>query len=168
MAQRGKSLPAMQETQVQSLGWENPLGKEMANYSSILAWKISWIEKPGGLQPMGPQRVRQHWSDLASMHPGSGVENRVDSLRSRESRELRECWRGAGEGCFEHQQGQWYWWKRGRKTLKTYLGDKTAETGGKLPILADCGAETEESRVIILGFFTWVTARWCSINLIRW
>ena len=60
MAQRGKSLPAMQETQVQSLGWENPLGKEMANYSSILAWKISWTEKPGGLQPMGPQRVRQH------------------------------------------------------------------------------------------------------------
>ena len=60
IAQRGKSLPAKQETQVQSLGWENPLEKEMANYSSILAWKISWIEEPGDLQSMGSQRVRHH------------------------------------------------------------------------------------------------------------
>ena len=60
MAQRGKSLPAVQETQVQSLGWENPLEKEMANYSSILAWKISWTEEPGGLQSMGLQRLRHH------------------------------------------------------------------------------------------------------------
>ena len=60
IAQRGKSLPAKQETQVQSLGWENPLEKEMANYSSILAWKISWIEEPGGLKSMGSQRVRHH------------------------------------------------------------------------------------------------------------
>ena len=43
----------MQETRVQSLGWENPLQKEMANHSSILAWKIPWTEEPGGLQSMG-------------------------------------------------------------------------------------------------------------------
>ena len=51
-----KNPPAMQETQetlVQSLGWEDPLEKEMATHSSILAWKISWIEEPGGLQFMG-------------------------------------------------------------------------------------------------------------------
>ena len=59
-AQTGKSLPAMQETQVRSLGQENSLEKEMANHSSILAWKISWTEEPGGLQSMGPQRVRHH------------------------------------------------------------------------------------------------------------
>ena len=55
-----KNLPAMQETQVQSLGWENPLEKEMATHSSILAWRIPWqfqAEEPGRLQSMGLQRV---------------------------------------------------------------------------------------------------------------
>ena len=45
----------MQETWVQSLGWEDPLEKEMATHSSILAWEIPWTEEPGGLQPMGSQ-----------------------------------------------------------------------------------------------------------------
>ena len=49
MAQRIKLLPAMQETQVHSLGWEDPLEKEMATHSSILAWRIPWTEEPGGL-----------------------------------------------------------------------------------------------------------------------
>ena len=57
VAQLVKNLPAVQETQVQSLGWEDPLEKEMATHSSILAWKISWTEEPGGLQSMGSQRV---------------------------------------------------------------------------------------------------------------
>ena len=52
-----KSLPAMQETQVQSLGQEDLLEKEMATHSSILAWKIPWMEEPAGLQSMGWQRV---------------------------------------------------------------------------------------------------------------
>ena len=47
----------MQETKVQSLGWEDPLEKGMATHSCILAWRIPWTEKPGGLQPMGLQRV---------------------------------------------------------------------------------------------------------------
>ena len=47
----------MQETRVQSLGWEDPLEKEMATHSSILAWKISWTEEPGGLHFMGSLRV---------------------------------------------------------------------------------------------------------------
>ena len=55
MAQKVKHLPAMQETWFRSLGWEDPLGKEMATHSSILAWKISWTEEPGRLQPMGSQ-----------------------------------------------------------------------------------------------------------------
>ena len=53
-----KSLPAMQETQVQSLGQENPLEKEIATHSSILPWKIPGTEEPGGLQSMGSQKVR--------------------------------------------------------------------------------------------------------------
>ena len=57
VAQLVKNLPAVQETQVQSLGWDDPLEKEIASHSSILAWKISWTEEPGGLQSMGLQRV---------------------------------------------------------------------------------------------------------------
>ena len=53
-----KNLPAMQETQVGSLGWEDPLEKGKATHSSILAWRILWTEEPGGLQSMGLQRVR--------------------------------------------------------------------------------------------------------------
>ena len=52
-----KCLPAMQETQVQSLGWEDPLEKEMATHSSTIAWKSTWTEDPGRLQSMGSQRV---------------------------------------------------------------------------------------------------------------
>ena len=52
-----KNLPAMQETQAQSLGWEDPLEKGMATHSSILAWRIPRTEEPGGLQSMGLQRL---------------------------------------------------------------------------------------------------------------
>ena len=52
-----KNLPAVQETQVQSLGWEDTLEKEVATHSSILAWRIPWTEEPGGLQSMGSLRV---------------------------------------------------------------------------------------------------------------
>ena len=58
VAEMVKSLPAMLETWVRSLGREDPLEKEMATHSSILAWKIPWTEEPGGLQSMEAQRVR--------------------------------------------------------------------------------------------------------------
>ena len=58
MAQMVKCLPKMRETQVQSLGLEDLLEKEMATHSSILAWKISWMEEPSRLQSVGLQRVR--------------------------------------------------------------------------------------------------------------
>ena len=57
MAQRLKRLPPMRETRVRSLGREDPLEKEMATHSSILAWRIPWTEEPGGLQSTGSQRV---------------------------------------------------------------------------------------------------------------
>jgi len=53
-----ESLPAVQETPVRSLGWEDPLEKEMATHPSILAWKIPWMVEPGRLQSTGSQRVR--------------------------------------------------------------------------------------------------------------
>ena len=52
-----KNLPAMQETQVRSLGQEDPLGKGMATHSNIIAWIIPWAEEPGGLQSMGSPRI---------------------------------------------------------------------------------------------------------------
>ena len=58
LAQMVKRLPTMRETQVQSLGQEDPLEKDMAPHSSTLAWKIPWMEEPGRLQSMGSQRVR--------------------------------------------------------------------------------------------------------------
>ena len=57
-----KNLPAVQETQVWSLGWEDPLEKEMATHSSILAGILSWPEGPGRLQSVGSQRVRRDWA----------------------------------------------------------------------------------------------------------
>ena len=58
VAQLVKNLPAMQETWVWSLGQEDPLEEGMATHSSILAWRISWTEEPGGLQSMGSERTR--------------------------------------------------------------------------------------------------------------
>ena len=60
VAQMVKNLPAMWETWVRSLGWEDPLEKGMATHSSILARRISWTEEPGGLLSMWSQRVRHH------------------------------------------------------------------------------------------------------------
>ena len=57
LAQTVKRLSTMQETQVRSLGWEDPLEKEMAIHSRTIAWKIPWTEEPGRLQSMGSQRV---------------------------------------------------------------------------------------------------------------
>ena len=64
VAQRLKCLPAPPETWIQSLGWEDPLEKEMAIHSSILAWRIPWTEKPSRLRSTGSQRVKTRLSDF--------------------------------------------------------------------------------------------------------
>ena len=66
VAQMVKNPPAMQETWVQSLGWEDPLEKGTATHSSILAWRIPWTEEPGRLQSMGLQTVRHDWAAFFS------------------------------------------------------------------------------------------------------
>ena len=77
VAQTVKNQPAMQETQVQSLGWEESLEKWMTTQSSILAWRIPWTEKPGGLQSMDSQRVGHDWATDTFKGPSyySGVNN---------------------------------------------------------------------------------------------
>ena len=66
VAQMVKHLSTMWETQVRSLGWEDPLEKEMAIHSRTIVWKIPWTEEAGRLQPMGSQRVRHDWATSLS------------------------------------------------------------------------------------------------------
>ena len=68
-----KRLPAVQETWVRSLGWEDPLEKEMATHSSTLAWKIPWTEEPGRLQSMGLQRVGHDCANSLSLRRWQGM-----------------------------------------------------------------------------------------------
>ena len=80
-----KCLPTMQKTWVQSLGWEDPLEKEMATYSSTPAWKIPWLEEPGRLQSMGWLRTEQlhfHFS-LACIGEGNGNPLQCSCLENR-------------------------------------------------------------------------------------
>ena len=74
----------MQETWVRSLGWEDPLEKEMATHSSILAWRIPWMEEPSGLQSMGSQKVRhdQATSLSLSTKPRGKIETNNFDLKS--------------------------------------------------------------------------------------
>ena len=72
VAQRVKHLPAMWEAWVRSLGQEDPLEKEMATHSSILAWRMPWTEEPGGLQSTGLQRVRHDWATSLSFFSSRG------------------------------------------------------------------------------------------------
>ena len=67
VGQRLKRLPAIRETRVRSLGWEDSLEKEMAPQSSILAWRIPWREEPGGLQSTGSQRDIHNWASSLSL-----------------------------------------------------------------------------------------------------
>ena len=84
VAQRLKCLPAMRETWVRSLGWEDSLEKEMATPPtpppSILAWRIPWMEEPGGLQSMGSQRVRHDWvTSLIQCHQNKNNNNKKET-----------------------------------------------------------------------------------------
>jgi len=71
VAQMVKNPPALQETWVWSLGWEDPLEEGMATHSSIPAWSIPWTEKPGGLLSMGSQRVGHDWVTRQKHNDGS-------------------------------------------------------------------------------------------------
>ena len=74
MAQTVKHLSTMQETRVQSLGWEDPREKEMAIHFTAIAWKIPWTEEPGRVQSMGLQRVGQDGAtSLSLFHPAVNI-----------------------------------------------------------------------------------------------
>ena len=89
MAQTVKHLPAVRETWVQSLGWEDPLQKEMAPHSSTLAWKIPGTEEPGRLQSMGSQRVGHDWAtSLLSLLLRKASRRCVESHQQNSSRNI--------------------------------------------------------------------------------
>ena len=92
VAQRLKRLPALWETWVRSLGQEEPLEKEMATHSSILAWRIPWTEEPGGLQSMGSQRVG-HDGATSLTFTFAVCTGERETLRERErSKEREDGW----------------------------------------------------------------------------
>ena len=111
VAQRVKRLPAMQETRVWSLGWEDPLEKEIATHSSILAWRIPWTEEPGGLQSTGSQRVGHDWVISLSLSCKTGDTGWKLSVR-RCFKQFEE--RGGPElklGCANRKgMASWYLW----------------------------------------------------------
>ena len=99
VAQMVKHLPTMRETQVQSLGQEDPLKKEMATHSSILAWKIPWTEEAGRLQFMGSHRVGHDWSDLAAAAAAaSGSDSKESAWTAGDPGSIPGSGRSLGEG----------------------------------------------------------------------
>ena len=91
--------PAMQEpqeTQVQSLGWEDPLAEKMATYSSILAWEIPWTKEPGGLQSMESKRDRHSWAHTCTLATALVWPSAISP-----------CWRESCVHNYCHQQEEW-------------------------------------------------------------
>ena len=109
VAQTVKHLSAMRETWVGSLGWEDPLEKEMATHSNTLAWKIQWMEEPGGLQSMGSQRVRQDWATSLSLLSEASI-----SLLTRPHKDISRK-----QLQFTHL-GSWWW--TGRPGVLRFMG----------------------------------------------
>ena len=111
VAQLVKNPPAMWETWVWSLGWEYPLEKGKATYSSILAWRIPWTEEPGGVQSMGSQRVEHDWA-TNTVNPRTRVLLREHGGETRKKRQLREYRGRDGSGearlLFSFLTGSYY------------------------------------------------------------
>ena len=104
-----KHLPAVQETWVWSLGWEDPLEKEMATHSSILAWKIPWMEKPGRLQSMELQRVGHDFAASLSFFYGLHRVNLTDiPLRYYIMWNLQTCLTSSPRDIYRNAKGNDY------------------------------------------------------------
>ena len=130
VAQVVKNLPAMWETWVPSLGREDPLEKEMASHFSILAWKITWTEEPGGLQSIGSQRVGQDWATSLSLFYGTVwfyspvTKWRLMCLMQSEAKQTKTSELGAGKVYWRAKQGdRWpkVYWKSTCPPSWTYL-----------------------------------------------
>ena len=116
VAQRLKHLPPMRETWVWSLGQEDPLEKEMATHSSILAWRIPWTEEPGGLQSTGSQRVGHDWVTLLTYFVVRNLPINAGDVRDTDSIPGSGRSPGGGHGnippysCLENPMDREAWW----------------------------------------------------------
>ena len=159
VAQMVRNLPAMQETWVWSMGWEDPLEEDMATHSSILAWWIPWTEEPGGLQSMGSQRVGHNW---ATQHEeerrdgGEGSTLRTQTENTWFGASLPIQWlrlHGSSKGSFRgpvpfHCRGTGSTLSQGTKMLH-------AEWRGQ-KILKNCFKNVQGRRVSsLLTFYLW-------------
>ena len=107
--ERWKRLPAVQETCAQSLGGEDPLEKEMATHSSILAWRIPWMEEPGGLQSTGSQRVGHDWATSLAVTRVSWGEDSVSDECAAQGTWVCDtplCWREGRGADLEESYGK--------------------------------------------------------------
>ena len=113
VAQRLKRLPAMRETWVQSLGQKDPLEEEMATHSSILGWRIPWMEEPGGQQSIGSQRVRHAWV-IYGYGPFTGIfPLNIIGVREWGHKSRWRNWWNKIYQCFSVPslaEQPWFWW----------------------------------------------------------
>ena len=137
VARRLKRLPPMQETGVRSLGREDPLEKEMALHSSILAWRIPWTEKPSRLQPTGSQRVGHDWATSPSPSGGSvGKECACNAGDTEAIGLIPGSGRSSGGGhgnplqfsCLENPVDRGAWWATVHKVIKSQTRLKQLST----------------------------------------
>ena len=128
-----KCLSTMRETWVQSLGWEDPLEKEMAIHSRTITWKIPWTEEPGSLQPMGSQRVRHDWATslhFTSLNGKTDAEAEAPVLLPPDKKswliwkdpDAEKDWRQEVKGVTEDEMVGWHHWINGHEFEQT-LGD---------------------------------------------
>ena len=139
VVQRLKRLPAMRETWVRSLGWEAPLEKEIATHSSILAWRIPWMEEPGGLQSTGSQRVGHDWA--TSLH----FTLLLILLTPHESCIKWAHFQVKGDHKFLGDQNMPFWnaslWHKGYLELETIEKQQTPQVSALLTICTKSGLE---------------------------
>ena len=132
VAQRLKCLPGMWETWVRSLGWEDPLEKEMAIHSSTLAWRIPWTEEPSGLQSTGSQRVRHDWSDYAQAKFQKTTSTSFQSL-------LSCCWKARESENFLGLSDLWH--------HRFYKCSSTNFPGKNYSFFVPCSSSESEANV---------------------
>ena len=120
-----KHLPTMRETWVQSLGREDLLEKEMATHSSILAWKIPWMEDPGRLQSMGSLRVRHDWATSLHFIGRTDAEAPIlwppdaKSQLTGKDPDAGKDWGQEEKGGTEDETAEWYHWLNGHELEQT-------------------------------------------------
>ena len=113
VAQTVKNLPAMRETWVWSLAWEDPLEEGMATHSSVLAWRSPWTEEPGGLQSMELQRLRHDWVTKHSTSQWAHLFKTVECTKIHQEWTLRSALDFAWLWCISVVKKVPFWWEMG-------------------------------------------------------